>query len=100
MRGRSGSGRESSNSFARRIGVAIWQGLERCGGGQDCADRCHGEQAGETLFILREYGGSAWLDEKGYLQGIPELAAEVAALQNRHQETVQKHDPCRRGISP
>jgi hypothetical protein len=46
-------------------------------------------QADETLFILREYGGSAWLDEKGYLHGVPELAAEVAASSvsyDRHEK--------------
>ena len=36
-------------------------------------------QADGCLLITRECGGSAWLDAEGYLHGIPELVAEVAA---------------------
>jgi Uma2 family endonuclease len=36
-------------------------------------------QPDASLFVLREHGGSAWLDEKGYLCGRPDLVAEVAA---------------------
>lgn len=41
------------------------------------------------MFVLRDHGGSAWLDEKGYLLGTPNLVVEVAASTasyDRHQK--------------
>lgn len=39
----------------------------------------NGPQPDACLYVIRECGGSAWLDVKGYLHGAPELVAEVAA---------------------
>jgi Uma2 family endonuclease len=46
-------------------------------------------QPDASLFVLREYSGTAWLDDKGYLRGTPNLVAEVSATSasyDRHQK--------------
>lgn len=36
-------------------------------------------QPDAMMFALPSHGGSAWFDENGYVEGVPELVAEVAA---------------------
>ena len=71
-------------------------------GGDNCTlrlDLLNEPQPDLVLFRSREHGGSAWVDDDGYLSGAPELVIEIASSSRSYDLHEKKEVYRRHGIA-